>query len=63
MKKIYLIANWKMQLNQSDSVRLTVEIAKSYKNINNNLEIVLAPSFTAISNVRRKLKNSNIKLA
>ncbi|MFH1456551.1 MAG: triose-phosphate isomerase [Patescibacteria group bacterium] len=62
MKKTYLIANWKMQLNKSDSVRLAVEVAKNY-NHNNNLEIILAPSFTALTDVRRKLKNSNIKLA
>ena len=63
MKKKYLIANWKMQLNKSDSVRLAVEIVKEYKEPKKNLEIVLAPTFIAISSVKRKLKNSIIKLS
>ncbi len=63
MKKTYLIANWKMQLNKSDSVRLAVEVAKEYQDPKEDLEIVLAPTFTAISDVRRKLKGSAIKLA
>jgi triosephosphate isomerase (TIM) len=63
MKKTYLIANWKMQLNKSDSVRLAVEVAKEYKEPKEDLEIVLAPTFTAITDVRRKLKDSAIKLS
>ncbi|MFH1610866.1 MAG: triose-phosphate isomerase [Patescibacteria group bacterium] len=69
MKKIYLIANWKMQLNKSDSVRLAVEVCKSASATNSfcatadkNLEVVLCPSYVHLSNVARKIKNSGIKL-
>jgi len=68
--KIYIIANWKMQLNKSDSVRLSVEIAKdiktkkqkSKKTTTNDIEIILCPSFVHLSDVARKVKDSSIKL-
>lgn len=69
MKKTYLIANWKMKLNKSDSVRLAVEVCKSAFATNNscatadkNIEIVLCPSHIHISDVARKIRNSDIKL-
>ena len=67
MKKIYLIANWKMQLNKSDSVRLAVEICKSAlvpkrTLVGENIQVVICASDVYISDVARKIKGSKIKL-
>jgi len=59
--KNYIIANWKMQLLDSEAVNLTSEIAEKYK-ANSNLELILCPSFTALNKVAEKIKNSQILL-
>jgi len=67
MQKIFLIANWKMQLNKSDSVRLAVEICKSAlvpkrTLVGENIQVVICASDVYISDVARKIKGSKIKL-
>lgn len=61
MKKTYLIANWKMQLSNSEAVKLTEELKNSITN-ENNAEIILCPSFTALSKINEVLKGNPIKL-
>ena len=60
-KKIYLIANWKMQLLDSEAVKLTKELKNAITD-EQNAEITLCPSFTAISKVSEIIKDSSIKL-
>jgi triosephosphate isomerase len=51
-KKTYIIANWKMQLTNKESV----DLANSLKNEKNkNTEIILCPSFTALSEVNNTI--------
>lgn len=62
-QKIYLIANWKMQLLDNEAVDLTTKIIPEYKNINNkNLELILCPTFTALSKVGEIIKKTDLKL-
>jgi len=60
--KIYLIANWKMQLNSSESIELAEKILKQEIN-QQKTEVILAASFTSIPELSKKIKNTPIKLA
>ncbi len=60
MRKI-IIANWKMNLTPNQSADLVVEFKKKLGKENNN-EVVICPSFTALSIVAEKIKKSNIIL-
>lgn len=64
MKKI-IAGNWKMNLNVSDSSTLIKEILKEITTTNENLEVVVAPSYLAVDAVSKILKenNSSIKLS
>ncbi len=67
---IYLIANWKMQLLDSEAASLAAKIAQEDKNVKNgsNIEIILCPSFTALSKIsgiigESKLLTGNCQLS
>jgi triosephosphate isomerase len=55
-----VIANWKMKLNTEQSVSLAREIANGLPKTNH--EVVLCPSFTALSEVANIINKKNIKL-
>lgn len=57
-----IIANWKMNLSIRDSVALAKQLVKEYKKLKADLELVLAPSFPAISAVAETIKRSGLKL-
>lgn len=59
MKK-YLIANWKMQLLNSEAGKLAGDLVE--EKIKKDVEVVLCPSFTALSFVAKEIKGSFIKL-
>ncbi len=60
MNKTYLIANWKMQLLNSEAKNLASEVVNTKKN--ENTEIVLCPSAISIAPLSEILKNSAVKL-
>ncbi len=62
--KIYLIANWKMQLNLNETKELA-EYLKNWQtdNLFNKSELILAPSFTALQTVSDIIKSTPISLA
>lgn len=62
MKNPYVIANWKMQLNLEESIKLFNEM-KSGLPANNKVEVVVCPNFIALSEIN-KINGSgvNIKL-
>jgi len=67
MNKIYLIANWKMQLLDFEAKQLTSDIVNldppaGETEKNRKIEIILCPSFVSINSVRQTIQNSNIKL-
>jgi len=64
MNKIYLIANWKMQLKNQEAVDLVLALKQEYQNIKiqEKTELILCPSFTALQKVGDDIKDSHIKL-
>lgn len=58
MKKI-IIANWKMYLSSREAILLSAKI----KNLQIKNEVILAPSFTALSGVEKTIRDSEVKLA
>ncbi|TSC95944.1 MAG: triosephosphate isomerase (TIM) [Parcubacteria group bacterium Athens1014_10] len=62
MPKMIFIANWKMNLGLKETVILIKQLLGGLKKIKNNLEIVICPSFTVLSEASKLLKKGNIKL-
>jgi triosephosphate isomerase len=60
-KKIYIIANWKMQLTNAEAADLA-EILKNErtkKQKNENVELILCPSFTALAQIGEILQQDS----
>lgn len=63
MKRRPLIAgNWKMNLSIDDSIRLVKKIAAGTDHLE-EVEVLVAPPFTALSPVKEAIRNSRIFLA
>ena len=60
MKKL-IAANWKMNKTVDSAVSFIKEFKKLIKN-GKNAEIVICPPFTTLSELKKIIKNSNIKL-
>lgn len=60
-KKIYVIANWKMKLGQKESADLAKELKKKYKK-DENIELVICPSATAMATVGEIVRGTELKL-
>ncbi|MDD5290048.1 MAG: triose-phosphate isomerase [Patescibacteria group bacterium] len=62
-KKTYIIANWKMQLTNKEAADLANSLKhESIKTLKQNIELILCPSFAALSAVAEAIKKSEIKL-
>lgn len=61
MRKPLIVANWKMNLTVNGSVKLATTLKQKLKNIKNK-EIIICPCFTALQQVNKVIKNSNIQL-
>ncbi|MDP2709216.1 MAG: triose-phosphate isomerase [bacterium] len=59
--KKYIIANWKMNLNQAETLALAKKFKEKFAGFDKG-EVVVCPSFTALSEIKNVLKGSNIKL-
>ena len=58
----YCIANWKMNFNIMQSTNFIVDLMK--KDLQNNkTTIILSPSFTSLSDVKKSLEKTRIELA
>lgn len=62
MLKSIFIANWKMSLSLEETLGLIKKIAKEVKIPENNFEVVVCPSFTALTEASALLKKSKISL-
>jgi triosephosphate isomerase len=62
MRKPVIAGNWKLFKTIAESVALVHDLAPLVAG-NQNVEIVVAPVFTALSRVRDAIEGSNIKLA
>lgn len=56
------IANWKMNLTISKTEDLIRELKKDYQDLEEKVDLIICPSFTALEAVSRSLKDSTIKL-
>lgn len=62
MRTPIIAGNWKLNKTVSDAVLLTTDLAELVDNIS-DVQIVVAPVFTALSNVHDVINGSNIQLA
>ena len=62
MRTPIIAGNWKLNKSVSEAVSLTTDLAKLVDSIS-DVEIVVAPVFTALSNVHDVINGSNIQLA
>jgi triosephosphate isomerase (TIM) len=59
----YFIANWKMNLKDSDVKSFLVRFSKQYKRIHKNDHVVLCPTFTSLITAKKgSLKNKAIAI-
>ena len=58
-----VVANWKMHGDQARCASLAQQIARALRRTPVDVEVVLAPPFTALNTVHRCLRGSRIKLA
>ncbi len=63
MRKYYIAANWKMNLNKREALKLSREIDNNTKPLNSNIEVILCVPYIHISNVIENLGNSAISVA
>ncbi len=61
MKQL-LIGNWKMELNEKQSLELAFQMKKRLAKIT-NIEIAIAPSFVYLKEIKNLLSKSNLQLA
>jgi len=62
MRKPIIAGNWKMNKTISEAVALVTSLKGLVKDIN-DVEIIVAPAFTALNAVADAIKGSNIKLS
>jgi triosephosphate isomerase (TIM) len=62
MRKQIIAGNWKMNLSIKDSIKLAKGLKSKIKSTKNK-EIIISPSFTALNEIHKIIKNSKIKLA
>ena len=61
MKKTILAANWKMYLNENESVDFINRINQEESSFS-NANVILFPSHTCINQVQKNLKSNNNKI-
>lgn len=62
MRTPIIAGNWKLNKTISEAVKLTTDLAKLVDGIS-DVEIVVAPVFTALTNVYNVIEDTNIQLA
>jgi len=64
MSKTYIVANWKMNLLPKDAIFQAKQLVKQYKpkKRNNDIEVVICPSFTEIAAIAKILQSSGMFL-
>ena len=61
MRRVIIAGNWKMNKNVTESIGLANSIKKSLYDVE-EVEIVVCPPFTSLSDVNEIVLESNIKL-
>lgn len=57
-----IAGNWKMNNTNEESVKLANELIEKVKNVHDR-KIIIAPTFTCLSDVQKSIKGTNIKLS
>ncbi len=63
MKSPLIVANWKMHGSQADCALLARQIVRGLRQDRAEIEVVIAPPFTALYAVQRALRGNAVKLA
>jgi triosephosphate isomerase len=63
-KSLLILANWKMQLNNAESLALFKEIDEELKGLKNTegMGVIICPSFTALPEIAKLIPETKIKL-
>ena len=62
MRTPLIAGNWKMNNNIEESLKLVESLIKLTTTINNSVDILICPPFTALYPIKKLLNGSNIKL-
>ena len=62
MRKLIVAGNWKMNKTNTEAVKTVSELKELVKDVK-NVEIVIGAPFTALADIARELKGSNVKVA
>lgn len=62
MRRYLMAGNWKMNLTPSESISFAKELVSSISGVNDDIDVMIAPTFAALSGVREVIKGSIIKL-
>ncbi|AJA89905.1 triosephosphate isomerase [Borreliella chilensis] len=62
MRKTFLAGNWKMHYTSTEASIVAKKIADGVKTLRDDIVVMIAPSFTALSKVSECIKGSNILL-
>lgn len=62
MRKYLMAGNWKMNLVPSEAKKFAEELVKSIKNLDADVEVMIAPNFVSLPYVKEAIKGSVIKL-
>ncbi|MGM0507839.1 MAG: triose-phosphate isomerase [Fusobacteriota bacterium] len=62
MRKTIIAGNWKMNKTNTEAIELVKKLQEKVKGVK-NVEIVVGPTSLALADVKRELKDSNIKVA
>ena len=62
MRKLAIVANWKMNTTPESGATLTEDILDALPNSDDNVDIIICPPFVALDRVRRTMEGSRVSL-
>jgi triosephosphate isomerase (TIM) len=61
MRRIYIAGNWKLNLSQSETKSFLDELKPKVSDVNNNISVLVHPSFTSLAQAKDSLQGTVIK--
>lgn len=62
MRKTLIAGNWKMNNDVEQSLKLVEDLKSLLDEFDNNVTVLICPTFTSLYTVKEAIKNSNIKI-
>ncbi|MCG8572610.1 MAG: triose-phosphate isomerase [Spirochaetes bacterium] len=62
MKRFLIAGNWKMNMLPTQAKQFAAQLVKTSKSIDDDVEVMIAPPFTALAEVKEAIKGSKVKL-